>query len=244
MKLRHPGLIKLVALAAALLIKAWISTVRLRVRMADWRTDPDHSRGHGPGLHAFWHEGILALTSTVYRNPVYVLISQHADGELIAQVIKLMNLKTVRGSTTRGGGQAVVELLAKAKDAHLAITPDGPKGPRRQVQRGLVFLASRSGLPIIPYGIAFSRAWRARSWDRFAVPLPFSTIYGVAGPALAVPPDLDKAGQDAWQARAQQALDDAQAAAEHWARQRTEKAEKLGKPFGRSELQFSSGRAA
>lgn len=220
MKLRHPGLIKLAALLAAFLIKAWISTVRLRIRMADWTTDPDHSRCRGPCLHAFWHEGILALTSTTYRNPVYVLISQHADGELIAQVIRYLNLRTVRGSTTRGGAQAVVELLERSRWSHLAITPDGPKGPRRQVQRGVVFLASRSGLPVVPYGLAFSRAWRMRSWDRFAVPLPFSTIYGVTAPSVLVPPELDRAGQDAWLERIQAGLDAATAAAERWAEEK------------------------
>lgn len=216
MKIRHPGLIKLIGLLAGPLIRLWIGTVRLRIAMADWTTDPDHPRNTRPYLHAFWHEGILALTSVTYRNPIYVLISQHADGELIAQVCRGLGLKTVRGSTTRGGGQAVAELLARSKNAHLAITPDGPKGPRREVQRGVVFLASRSGLPVVPYGLAFSRAWRARSWDRFAVPLPFSCIYGVTGPALEVPPDLNRDQQDEYAAELERRLLAATTAAEDW----------------------------
>jgi lysophospholipid acyltransferase (LPLAT)-like uncharacterized protein len=228
MKLRHPGLIRLLAFLAAFVIRIWMSTVRLRVRMHDWTTDPDHPRCRRPCLHAFWHEGILALTSVTYRNPVYVLVSQHADGELIAQIVRHMNLKTVRGSTTRGGAQAVVEMLARAEGAHLAITPDGPKGPRRQVQRGVVFLASRSGLPVVPYGIAFSRAWRARSWDRFAVPLPFSTIFGIAGAAVVVPRDLNLDDQEAYRSLVECELKRATAQAEAWAahgaaRRRTER---------------------
>lgn len=221
MKLRQPGLIKLVAFAAALLIKVWMSTVRLRIRMFDRTADPDNPRCPGPCLHAFWHEGLLALTSTTYQNPVYALISQHADGELIAQIIRFLNLRAVRGSTTRGGAQAVVELLERARIAHLALTPDGPKGPRRVVQRGVVFLASRSGLPVAPYGIAFSKAWRAKSWDRFAVPLPFSTIYGVVGPLMRLPRELTRAQQESFRVELEKRLLAVTAEAEVWAGTRT-----------------------
>jgi hypothetical protein len=90
-----------------------------------------------------------------------------------------------------------LSLIRCEQSAHLAITPDGPRGPRRQVQLGVVLLASCTGLPIVPVGIGYSRAWRARSWDRFAVPQPFSTVTGVVQPPIVVPPNLDKEGLEA-----------------------------------------------
>ncbi len=216
MKLRHPGLLKLLGWLASVIIRLWMSTVRLRIRMHDDRTDPDHPRCLGRHIHAFWHEALLALTSTPYRQPVHVLISLHADGELIAQVIRWLGLRSVRGSSSRGGGQALLDLMQIGQQAHVAVTPDGPRGPRRQAQRGTIFLASQIGLPIVPYGLAFSRAWRAKSWDRMAVPLPFSTIYGITGPSLEVPANCHRQQQQQFAEQLQERMNEATRQAEAW----------------------------
>lgn len=147
------------------------------------------------------------------------MISQSADGELIAQVCHHLGLGTVRGSPKRGGAQALLELLRDDLKSHWAITPDGPCGPRRQVKSGIVLLASRAGLPIVPLGVGFTHAWRARSWDRFAVPRPFSTMIGVLGEPLIVPPDLDADGIEQHRRRVEEALLAATAAAEQRASQ-------------------------
>ncbi len=216
MKLRHPGLIKLIGLLASVLIRLWMSTVRLRIRMHDDRTDPDHRRCRGHFIHAFWHEDLLALTSTPYRNPVHILISLHADGELIAQVIRWLGIKSVRGSSTRGGGQALMQMLELGARSHLAVTPDGPRGPRRTAQRGTIFLASQLAMPIVPYGLAYSWAWRAKSWDRMAIPLPFSTLYGITGPELAIPAYLHREDQQKYAAALQTQMNLATEQAKAW----------------------------
>ncbi|MGE3819432.1 MAG: lysophospholipid acyltransferase family protein [Isosphaeraceae bacterium] len=189
MKLRNPWLIRAVALLASGLIRLWMGTIRGRFVNRDASTHPaDADRERF--IYAIWHETLLGPLKL--RARVRILISKHADGELIALVAQWLGFGVVRGSTNRGGGKALVELWDCGKTSHLVITPDGPRGPRRSVQPGTIALASHSGLPIVPVGVGFSRCWRARSWDRFAVPVPFSRVVFVAGEAVSVPPGLDR----------------------------------------------------
>jgi lysophospholipid acyltransferase (LPLAT)-like uncharacterized protein len=189
MKLRNPFAIKGLSLAGALLVRHWMSTLAARV---DYRAsglhpaDPRCERY----LYAFWHETLLFAT-LFPTTKVHVLISQHADGEFIAQVCRHLRIGVVRGSTTRGGASGVWDMLAVSKWSHLAITPDGPRGPRRRVQLGTIFVAAKTGLPIIPFGVGFANAWRANSWDRFAVPRPYSLATCVGGAPIHVPPQLE-----------------------------------------------------
>src|SRR5206468_6190352 len=104
-------------------------------------------------LYAFWHEHLLLPAYHYGRRDIRVLISTHADGQLIAEVCRRLGFGLVRGSTTRGGVEAVRQMLRDGGASHLAITPDGPRGPRRRVQPGVSFLASRTGLPVVPMGI-------------------------------------------------------------------------------------------
>jgi lysophospholipid acyltransferase (LPLAT)-like uncharacterized protein len=209
-------MIRLAAFSAAGLVRAWLATVRARARSEDGRVHPPDPNAERL-IYAFWHESFLAPAKI--RTPVKVLISQSADGELIAQVCQHLGLGTIRGSSKRGGAQALLQLLRDGENTHLAITPDGPRGPRRQVKTGVVLLASLTGLPIVPLGVGFTRAWRFRSWDRFALPRPFSTIAGVLGEPLIVPPDLDNAGVEQQRRRIEDAMLAATGAAEEWAEQ-------------------------
>ena len=214
MKLRHPFLLRLAALIGAILIRLWMSTVRYRIDFGTagrHPSDPDRQRF----LYAFWHESLLFATG--FRTRIRALISQHADGELIARLCRHLGLDSVRGSTSAGGGQALFDLLHCSRHSHLAVTPDGPRGPRRRVQVGLVFLASRTGLPIVGVGVGFSRAWRARSWDRFAVPLLGSTLYCKVAAPIVVPGKLNREGLERYRLLAETQLQAATDAAERWA---------------------------
>jgi lysophospholipid acyltransferase (LPLAT)-like uncharacterized protein len=102
---------------------------------------------------AFWHAHLLMMVYARYPLPVVAMISSHRDGELIARTIEKFGASTARGSTTRGGGAALREMIRNARGSTLAITPDGPKGPRHVAQRGVVQVAQATGKPIIP--IAF-----------------------------------------------------------------------------------------
>jgi lysophospholipid acyltransferase (LPLAT)-like uncharacterized protein len=188
MKLRSPALIRLLGLLLSWMFRWWMGTVSLRIRCEErpHPADPRKERF----LYAIWHETLLV--PCVVRRSVHMLISEHSDGELITQVCRHLRIGVVRGSRARRGAKAVLGMIRVSERTHLCITPDGPRGPRRQVKLGTIFLASHTGLPIVPVGAGMSRSWRARSWDRFAVPVPWSVAVCLFGPAIKVPPNLDR----------------------------------------------------
>jgi lysophospholipid acyltransferase (LPLAT)-like uncharacterized protein len=128
-----------------------------------------------------------------------------------------MGFECVRGSSYRGGAAALMELSRVGADMHVAITPDGPRGPRRELAQGAVFLASRLGLPIVPMGLGYDRPWRLKSWDRFAVPRPWSRARGVVGPEIYVPQDLDRGALELHRQGVERLLNELTIEAECWA---------------------------
>jgi len=150
-------------------------------------------------IFALWHSRLLALTWLHRHRDAGVLISRHRDGELIARVVRRLGYHTPRGSSTRGGEAGTLEMLRLARAGHLiAFTPDGPRGPAEKVKDGVVWLASRSGLPVVPAAAASRPEWRMRSWDGFRVPRPFARVVVGYGAPVRVPPDLDEAGLAHW----------------------------------------------
>ncbi len=192
MKLRQRWMIKAAGFSAAWALRLWVGTLNYRYRPLGPNLDPRRPECHGRYIYAFWHENMLLPAYHYGRTGVHVLISQHADGELIAEVCRHIGFRTVRGSTTRGGVEALRQMVQVGKETHLAITPDGPRGPRRQVQPGLIYLAARTGMPIVPAGFAYDRPWRARSWDRFAMPRPWSLATAVTDQPVVVPRDVTR----------------------------------------------------
>lgn len=149
------------------------------------------SPGSGTGprcIWAFWHGMILPLAYSHRGRGVVVLVSKHGDGEIISQIICAMGYGVVRGSSTRGGLRALLQ-MARAGEAGfpLSVTPDGPRGPREVLQPGILHIAHRSGLPIVPLAAAALRATRLRSWDGFLVPHPFSRVAIATGTPIAIP---------------------------------------------------------
>ncbi len=124
-----------------------------------------------------------------------MLLSRHRDAEILSYAAHHMGFEFVRGSTNRGGVAALRELLAKSRSMHLTITPDGPRGPRRRLAPGCVYLASKLGLPLVVMGFGYDRPWRVRSaWDQFAMPRPGSRARAVVSGEIFIPPDLDRDG--------------------------------------------------
>lgn len=193
MKIQHPLLVRAVGASGAWLVRRLVGTCRFHFRYADPTVDPAVARRTGQRyIYAFFHEVMLFPAYYWAWPEMQILISDHRDGELITQVVRRLGFSVVRGSTTRGGTRALREMTHRIDRGHLCVTPDGPRGPRRHVQQGLVYLSSRTGLPIVGAGMAFRRPWRARSWDRFAVPRPFGVAACVVPPPLRVPPDADR----------------------------------------------------
>jgi lysophospholipid acyltransferase (LPLAT)-like uncharacterized protein len=145
-----------------------------------------------------------------------ILISDHRDGELITQVVRRLGFGVVRGSTTRGGARALREMAHRVDRGHLCVTPDGPKGPRRHVHQGLAYLSKVTGLPVVGAGMAFRDPWRAKSWDRFAVPRPFHAAACVVPEPLLVPPDADRETLEACRGEIEKRMNQATLEAEAW----------------------------
>jgi lysophospholipid acyltransferase (LPLAT)-like uncharacterized protein len=128
----------------------------------------------GPVIFAFWHGRMLPLLYAHRSRGIQILISQHRDGEIIARIARRFGCGAVRGSTTRGGREAIFGMGRLAQEgADLAVTPDGPHGPREVVQRGVILLGQRSGLPIVPLAGGGDADKCLSSWDRFRIPRPF-----------------------------------------------------------------------
>lgn len=134
-------------------------------------------------IYAFWHQRQIFFTWSHRDVDAAVLVSRSNDGEMIAKTMELSGIGAVRGSSSRGGAVAareMVEILRAGRD--VGITPDGPRGPAREVKEGAVRVAQLAGMPIVPIANSLShRIEVAKAWDRFQVPLPFGrsvVIYG------------------------------------------------------------------
>jgi len=195
---------------AASFIRCLRATVRIRrhgdERVREWERTGTHF------ILAFWHRHLLLMPYAYRGRRISVLVSQSKDGELIARTVAHLGIDSSRGSSSRGGIAGMRSLLRKAAEGwDIAFTPDGPRGPLREVQPGVILAAAATGLAVLPVAIAASRAKLLRSWDRFLVPLPFSKVHIVYGEPLTVERrgDLEQAA-----AELKRRLDGAEAAAE------------------------------
>ena len=142
---------------------------------------------------------MLVPAYTARNLGIKVLVSRHADGEYITQVIERLGFTTVRGSTTRGGAKALLTMIKdSAEGTAIAITPDGPKGPRFTVQPGIIYLSQKTGVPIIPTSLGLTSYWELPSWDKFRIPKPFSKAALIYGEPIHIPPKLSKSEVEAF----------------------------------------------
>jgi len=159
----------------------------------------DRLEGSGrPFIFAFWHGRLAFFTAWRAHKQTYLIVSQHGDGEIIARIAKAFNKPSVRGSTTRGAGQALRSLVRLLRQGHdAAISPDGPQGPRQVCQPGVIALARMTGHPILP--LTCSVQWKRflGSWDRFLFPYPFNRAIIVIAPPIEVGKDCDKEAMEA-----------------------------------------------
>jgi lysophospholipid acyltransferase (LPLAT)-like uncharacterized protein len=160
----------------------------LRLLSLTWRyrvidrvqCNEERAAGH-PVIFCLWHGQMLPLLAE-HARPSTVLVSEHRDGEIISRVIAYFGLKTVRGSSSKGATRALLALVQEVRNGgDVAITPDGPRGPRPTFAPGALVVAQRSGMAIVPLGCHVTRAWRLKSWDQFEIPKPFARVVVVYG---------------------------------------------------------------
>lgn len=199
---------------------AWVVYLALRALMATVRYElMDHSAYFGPppasepkgepqkqAIYCLWHNRLASCMKAYHRfgrprkaaNGLAALTSASKDGAFLAGILELFKVQPVRGSSSRRGSQALLELTTWAGRGYdIAITPDGPRGPRYKIQEGVMTLAQLTGVPILPLTFNLSHKISLRSWDKFQIPLPFARCEMLVGQPVFVPREATDAERDA-----------------------------------------------
>jgi lysophospholipid acyltransferase (LPLAT)-like uncharacterized protein len=183
---------------AAVAVRMVAATLRVQVSGLE-RLTPLWKQGQ-PLIYAVWHGRILLapwanewLRRTRGARAVAVLASRSRDGEIVSRYVHKFGLQVVRGSSSRGGAVGLRGLATALQEGlDVALVPDGPRGPRGQLQPGVVALAALTGAPVVPLGVGVSPARRLNSWDNFLIPLPFARCAVVFGEPLPVSREADR----------------------------------------------------
>lgn len=176
-----------------------------------WRVDGEahveavRAAGGHP-IHAFWHGRILPATLYFQRRGIVVITSENFDGEWIARIIKRFGYGTARGSTSRGGPRALLQLVRDVESKGVAFTLDGPRGPAQVAQPGAVWLSKATGQPLLPFHCEAESSWTLKSWDRTQIPRPFTTVAIAIEAPIYVPRDAGEKDLEDWRVKLQSSL--------------------------------------
>lgn len=194
MKLPRTVVLALVPPLGALAVRLLAFTLSIR---RDERVVTPLWRAGEPVIYAVWHGRILLLPLLYGWRRARVLASRSRDGELVTRFVRRFGLEVVRGSSSRGGAQALRLLARSLKQGRdVVVVPDGPKGPPETVKPGIVALARLSGAAIVPLSVGASSEWRLRSWDGFRIPRPFARCVARFGDPISVPRLADRAAEE------------------------------------------------
>jgi lysophospholipid acyltransferase (LPLAT)-like uncharacterized protein len=176
-----------------------------------WRVDGlEHLRFEGDGrrpIMAFWHGRVLTATYFFRGRGIVVMISENFDGEWIARIIERFGFRTSRGSTSRGGQRALLQLKRNMdRGCPSGFAVDGPRGPARRAQPGAIWLAKLTGSPVVPFHMEASSFWSLKSWDRTQIPRPFSTVVLTVGAPIHVAADADEKAVEAARVQLEESL--------------------------------------
>lgn len=190
------------------LLQVWARTLRYEI---DDRAQVIGTPPNERYIGALWHNRLLLLPYVIKRylpeRRGAALISPSGDGELLARLVERFDFAVVRGSSSRKGASAMrqlAEVIADGKD--VVITPDGPRGPAYQLGQGIIFLAQQSGAEVVPINLEYTGCWRLKSWDRFILPKPFSTVRVIFGAPHRVAPTVGESDFESERARLQDAM--------------------------------------
>lgn len=204
--MKIPGTLALVAgpVLGAIALRMLAGT--LRVRRDETAVAPLWA-ARTPLIYAMWHGRLLLLPHLYGWRGAHTLTSRSRDGEIVARWIHRFGLVPVRGSSSRGGGEALRALTRALRDGHeVVVVPDGPRGPREVLKPGVIALARLSGAPIVPVAVGASREWRLHSWDEFRIPRPFACCVVRFGEPIHVARTADRAGEEAARKEVEAAL--------------------------------------
>lgn len=201
----------------SLILPRVLDMIDLRICHYDRSVDPARPEYNQHVIFSFWHEYISVILPRWGHTPLTILCSQHRDGEWVNQTALALGLRIVRGSTSRGGSSAIRQLKKNSKTSSLTLTPDGPRGPRRQMAVGPIFMASLLGMPIVPLGISISNAYRLNTWDKFAIPRLTSRVRIIFGPKISIPRKASREQLESSRRGVQRLMNDLCDTADAWA---------------------------
>ena len=189
---RMPLRDRLLADAGGALLTSLMRTVRYDLR--DDRSFREWTGAGRPALWVLWHGRLLPCSFWGRGLGLGTLISHHRDGDLIARIVEGWGFRVVRGSSSRGGAGALRDLVRLLQEGvSVAVTPDGPRGPRQTMKTGPLVAAQLAGVPLLPVSAGGDRAWWFEGWDRFMVPKPFARVRLAYGEPFHVPPEAGEA---------------------------------------------------
>jgi lysophospholipid acyltransferase (LPLAT)-like uncharacterized protein len=193
MKIRNRRLTRLLAFLAVCLLRVLYWTCRKKYILHTPGTLPYLDSGDQRYIYSLWHDQLLMAIFTGRPIRMCGLVSRHQDGSYLSDGMRMVGVTPVRGSHQHGGAEAMRQMIERVRDYHIAITPDGPRGPRREIKPGIAFLASRTGRVVVPVGANCANCWKVQGkWTDMMIPKPFTTIYTICGEPLAIPADATR----------------------------------------------------
>lgn len=214
--LKDPAVLQLAGFLIACIVRASRLTNRFSVHITP--AAAPYMAGEKQGVLCCWHGRMIMIPGLRPRTMrIMALTSAHGDGGIIAAILHQFGVGSIRGSSSKRGSQALRELLSAVKDGQsIFITPDGPRGPAQKAASGIVWLAAKTGLPIVPISYSCTNPFIAKSWDSFMLPKPFGHIHICAADPILIPPLSETFTADDAALQLESALSAVTAEAEKW----------------------------
>lgn len=216
MRIRHPLINSTLSAGMTGSFRMLFRTLRIEFDFEAAESNPYQPAESATFIYSVWHDSMVVPVFAGKQPATMALVGQHNDGSYVANILKSAGIPSVRGSSSRGGAAAIRKLIDETKDHHIVITPDGPRGPRRQLKPGLTYLAAKTGKPLVPTAFACSRFWTIRgSWTDLMIPSPFARVVALAGQPIPVPRKASRDELDEYTARLQTAMEELNERAEN-----------------------------
>jgi lysophospholipid acyltransferase (LPLAT)-like uncharacterized protein len=213
-----PTVQRLGGLLLSIGIRSWMRTLDYRVYQYEEGVDVSSDTFCGPVIYLLWHEYVLIPFYLRSKTRLAMLASRHRDAEWLSQMALIDGFQVFRGSSGRGGVGALKAIVNQPDFPGFVLTPDGPRGPRREMAAGAIFLASKLQAPLVLVGMGYANPWRNhRAWDKFAIPKPGSRARAIISPRIHIPADLTREELESYRKSAERTLNILTNSAEQWA---------------------------
>lgn len=208
MRIQHPLINTTLSAGMTRSFRMLFRTLRIEFDFDDPDTNP-YQVARGPTcIFSVWHDSMVVPVFAGKQPATMALVGQHNDGSYVANILKSAGIPSVRGSSSKGGAAAIRKLIDETRDHHIVLTPDGPRGPRRELKPGLTYLAAKTGKLLVPTAFASSRSWQIKgSCTDLMIPSPFARVVALAGTPIEVPRKASRDELDKYTAQLQAAMD-------------------------------------